>query len=141
MEVTVNELLFQEMMIAERPPLEGLAELITPSGPSVMLSPPVEHPYAKLPVGGRLGMELRVLQPRILTKMPIRGGLIVRVGIHEAENPDDEGRPRQKFINIDVVGSGPVPSLAAFSAMPLLPELPRAPQGWVARSLFIWVTR
>lgn len=137
----MNELYFQEMLITERPPLEGLAELITPPGPSVSLSPPVAHPYAKLPVGGRLGMELRVLQPRIQTKMPIRGGVMVRVGIHEAENPDDDGRPRQKFINIDVVGSGPVPSLAAFSAMPLLPDLPSAPRGWVARSLFIWVTR
>jgi hypothetical protein len=138
----MNELYFQEMSISKPPRPRGeREELFTSPSPVVALSPRVALPFGKSPIGKRLEQELGILRHRIQTVMPIVGGVLLRISIHESKEPDEEGHARQRFVDLEILRGGPVPSLVAFTALPQARRIRRAPPGWVGKALYVWVTR
>jgi len=137
----MRELFFQEASISKPPrPRNHREELLTSPGPVVALSQRVPLPFAKTPISQRLQFELGVLRQRIESIMPMRGGVLLRLAIHESKEPDSEGKPQQRFVDLEILRGGPVPSLVAFTALPQMRRMKRAPAGWVGKSLYIWVT-
>jgi hypothetical protein len=91
-------------------------------------------------VDHRVNQELSVLAPRIRAAMPIIGGVLLCVDLHEANEPTEAGVREQNLISLDIVGTGRIPALV----LGLLRHQPRrdshAPSGWVARSVYLWAT-
>jgi hypothetical protein len=138
----MRELFYQEMSVAKATRPQGhRAELMTSPSPVVSLSGRMTLPFGKTPIGKRVEYELNILRHRIETVMPIVGGVMLRLAIHESKEPDEDGHPRQRFVDLEILRGGPVPSLVAFAALPQVRKVKRAPPGWTAKSLYIWVTR
>src|SRR6185503_2476154 len=140
-DLSMRELFFQEALISKPPRPRSLREaLLTSPGPVVELSQRVPLPFAKTPISQRLQFELGLLRPRIQSVMPLRGGVLLRLAIHESKEPNWDGKPQQRFVDLEILRGGPVPSLVAFTALPQMRRVKRAPPGWVGKSLYIWVT-
>jgi hypothetical protein len=139
----LSELLFHEMTVSKPPrtPRTGVASLMTPPGPSVALTKCVAAPFAKMPIATPLEHELRVLRPRIEAMIPSAGGVIIRIGVHEAKVREPETQREQRLVCVEIAGTGQVAKLAAFVTLPHLPPIKRAPGGWVSKVLYLWVTR
>ena len=124
-----------------RLPTKGFAAFVVTPVPAVRLSQRVELPFDRTPISKGLHFQLGVIRPRIMSAMPLRGGILLRVAIHESKAADEYGKADQRFVGVDIVGLGPEPALTASMAIPRLSAIKRAPRGWKSRSLFIWVTR
>ena len=110
-------------------------------GPSVALTKCAEEPFAEMPIATPLERELRLMRPRIAAMIPSAGGVILRIGVHEAKVRAPERLREQRLVSVEIVGTGSVPKLAAFVALPQLRPIKRAPRGWVGKVLYLWVTR
>src|SRR5262245_27341705 len=124
-----------------RRPRSGLAALMMEPGPAVTLTKCVGRPFSATPIATTLDHELRLLRPRIEAVLPPRGGLILRIGIHEAKVRQPESLVEQRLVGVEIAGAGRVPKLAAVVALPRLQPIKRAPRGWVSKALYLWVTR
>ena len=124
-----------------RRPRTGAASLMMAPGPSVALTKCIEGPFAKMPIATPLERELRLMRPRIAAMIPSAGGAILRIGVHEAKVREPERLSEQRLVSVEIVGTGFVPKLAAFVALPQLRPIKRAPRGWVGKVLYLWVTR
>jgi hypothetical protein len=139
----LSELFFHEMTISTPPrrPRTGVAALMATPGPAVALTKCVGSPFSTTPIATTLDHELRLLRPRIEAVIPLRGGLMIRIGIHEAKVRKPESLVEQRLVGVEIVGTGQVAKLAAFIALPHLQPIKRAPRGWVSKALYLWVTR
>jgi hypothetical protein len=139
----LSELFFHEMSIGkpQRRPRSGMGALMIAPGPSVFLTRCTAGPFAKMPIATSLDHELRLLRPRIEAAIPSRGGLMIRVGVHESKVHEPETPMQQRLIGVEIAGTGSVAKLAAFVALPRLRPIKRAPRGWVSKALYLWVTR
>jgi hypothetical protein len=131
------------MTISKPPqrPRTGVASLMMPPGPSVALTKCLAGPFAEMAIATPLEHELRLLRPRIEGVMPSSGGVIIRIGVHEAKIREPEMPREQRLICVDIAGTGQVAKLAAFVALPQLHPIKRAPRGWIGKVLYLWVTR
>lgn len=139
----MSELFFHEMTISKPPRRKrsGVAALMMAPGPAVSLTRCVGSPFSKTPIATTLDHELRLLRPRIEAAIPPRGGLIIRIGVHEAKARKPESLADQRLVGVEIAGTGQVAKLAAFVALPRLQPVKRAPRGWVSKALYLWVTR
>lgn len=111
-------------------------------GASVTLSPRVDKPFAKSPIARDVDYQIGRLRSRIETMMPMPGGVIVRIVVHESKAARDDGRPPdQRLLTVEIVGAGRVAANAATVAVAGMVPPKRAPRGWTAKSLYVWVTR
>ena len=125
-----------------RAPMNGLEAMFMSPGPSVTVLPRVAKPFARAAIANELEYQIGLLRSRIVSVMPRPGGVIVRIVVHESKTMrEDAASPDQRLVAVEIVGAGPVPSTAATVAVPGLRRPKRAPRGWLAKSLFLWVTR
>ena len=124
-----------------RRPRTGIASLMMAPGPTVALTKCLEGPFAKMPIATPLEHELRLLRPRIEAMIPSAGGVIIRIGVHEAKVRQPEALREQRLVCVEIAGTGQVAKLAAIVALPQLRPIKRAPRGWVSKVLYLWVTR
>jgi hypothetical protein len=110
-------------------------------GTAVALTKCDAEPFAKMPIAKPLEHELRLLRPRIDAMIPSAGGVIIRIGVHEAKVRQPETQREQRLVCVEIAGTGHVAKLAAFVALPHLRPIKRAPSGWVSKVLYLWVTR
>jgi hypothetical protein len=139
----LTELSFHEMTVSKPPrrPRKGVASLMTAPGPAVALTKCVAGPFAQMPIATPLEHELRLMRPRIEAMIPSAGGVIIRIGVHEARVQQPEMLREQRLVCVEIAGTGHVAKLAAFVALPHLRPIKRAPPGWASRVLYLWVTR
>lgn len=125
-----------------RAPRNGLEAMFMSPGPSVTVLPRVAKPFAKSSIARDLDYQISRLRSRIETVMPMPGGVIVRIVVHEAKAEREDGRPAdQRLLAVEIVGAGRIAANAATVAVAGMQPPKRAPRGWLAKSLYLWVTR
>jgi hypothetical protein len=138
----MSDLAFHEIRISKRTvPRDPRAAAMTPPGPKVWVGPPTMTPFLLTPITDALRQQLFVQTSRILGVMPPLGGVLIHVGIHEEKEPPAETKPGQQLVNVEILGTGRVPSLVVFITQTAPRVIKRAPRGWGRKSLYLWAVR
>jgi hypothetical protein len=138
----MSDLAFHEIRISKRTlSNDPRTAAMTPPGPKVWVGPATKTPFLLTPITDTLRQQLSVQASRILGVMPPLGGVLIHVGIHEQKEPPAETKPGQHLVNVEILGTGRVPSLVVFIAQAAPRVIKRAPRGWGRKSLYLWAVR
>ena len=133
----MDALFFQTLEIHER---ESNDDPFAAPGPFVRVTERSTQVLVREAVGSRLNQELSLLAPRIRAAMPIIGGVLLCVALHEANDTTEDGLREQSMVSLEIVGTGRIPALV----LSLLRNQPRreypAPDGWRTRTVYLWAT-
>jgi hypothetical protein len=134
----MDGLFYQTLEVRDRK--EQADDLLTPPGPAIRVLERRTAVMAGSAAANRVNQELSVLAPRIRAAMPIVGGVLLCVDLHEANEPGAEGEREQSVVSVDIVGTGRVPALV-FGLLRHQPRREvRPPAGWRVRTVYLWAT-
>lgn len=125
----------------EPPPSDDPASFLRPPGPEIRLSPPAPAALADWPLSGHLNQELAALESRIHAVMPIGGGVLLEIALHEERRPKLGDLAGQRLLRVEVAGVGMVAALATKIRLRAPGQPGRAPKGWTAKTVYLWATR
>lgn len=132
-------LFFQMLDIRKRRVVQG--GLPQSSGMSVRTQPRVTKVVVGPHISGRVNQDLATMAPRIRAAMPVIGGVLIGVSLHEARQPDEDGVRAQTLVSIDILGDGRIPQLVlGIHQQRDVRRVRRAPKGWTSRTIYLWAT-
>lgn len=132
------DLFFQTLEVREG--VGSKNDMFTSPGPSVRVMERATTVLAGSAIAHRVNQELSILAPRIRAAMPVIGGVLVCVALHEAREVSDDGLREQGLVSLDIVGTGRIPSLVFGMLGSQQRRVPRAPRGWRTRMVYLWAT-
>ena len=111
-----------------------------PSGMIVRAQPRVTKVLVGTHIGGRVNQDLAMIAPRLRAAMPVIGGVLIGVSLHEAREPDEDGVRAQTLVSVDILGEGRIPQLVLGIYQRTARPVRRAPKGWTSRIIYLWAT-